>query len=117
MEAETAGSALSDLLPADVYATSTKAVTFGESAANITGIQKTGDYSMRVVLTEVSATAVYQLGVVIAPMHYYGEKDKYDYANNKFRLRQWAICPTSAPSPPSPWAPAPTSSLSSRTVL
>ena len=25
-----------------------------------------------------------QLGVVIAPMHYYGEKDKYDYANNKF---------------------------------
>ena len=84
MEAETAGSALSDLLPADVYATSTKAVTFGESAANITGIQKTGDYSMRVVFTEVSATAVYQLGVVIAPMHYYGEKDKYDYANNKF---------------------------------
>ena len=39
---------------------------------------------MRVVFTEVSATAVYQLGVVIAPMHYYGEKDKYDYANNKF---------------------------------
>ena len=29
MEAETAGSALSDLLPEDVYATSTKAVTFG----------------------------------------------------------------------------------------
>ena len=84
MEAETAGSALSDLLPADVYAASTKAVTFGESAASITGIQKTGDYSMRVVLSEVSATAVYQLGVVIAPMHYYGEKDKYDYANNKF---------------------------------
>lgn len=84
MEAETAGSALSALLPADVYATSTKAVTFGESAASITGIQKTGDYSMRVVLSEVSATAVYQLGVVIAPMHYYGEKDKYDYANNKF---------------------------------
>ena len=48
------------------------------------GIVKTGDYSMRVVLSEVSATAVYQLGVVIAPMHYYGEKDKYDYANNKF---------------------------------
>ena len=45
MEAETAGSALSDLLPADVYAASTKAVTFGESAASITGIQKTGDYS------------------------------------------------------------------------
>ncbi len=39
---------------------------------------------MRVVFSEVSATAVYQLGVVIAPMHYYGEKDKYDYDNNKF---------------------------------
>ena len=84
MEAETAGSALSDLLPADVYATSTKAVTFGESAASITGIQKTGDYSMTVTLTELNATAIYQIPVTICPMHYYGETDKYDYANNKF---------------------------------
>ncbi|MBR4635372.1 MAG: ABC transporter substrate-binding protein [Clostridia bacterium] len=59
-------------------------VQTGESADHIEGIQKTGDYSMRVVLTEVDATAIYQLGVTLAPMHYYGEKEKYDYDNNKF---------------------------------
>lgn len=59
-------------------------VQTGNSAPNIEGIQKIDDYNMRVVLTKVDATAIYQLGVNIAPMHYYGEKDKYDYDNNKF---------------------------------
>ena len=43
-------------------------VTTGESAPNISGIQKTGDYSLRVVTTQVDATAIYQLGVTIAPI-------------------------------------------------
>ena len=59
-------------------------VQTGNSAPNIEGIQKIDDYNMRVVLTKVDATAIYQLGVNIAPMHYYGEKDKYDYDNNMF---------------------------------
>ncbi len=80
---ENAGSTVEDLFPDLDHYTQTP-VTFGETAPNITGIQKTGDYSMRVVLTEVDATAIYQLGVTIAPMHYYGEKEKYDYDNNKF---------------------------------
>lgn len=62
----------------------TKGIETGTSAANISGIKKTGDYSMTVSLTQVDATAIYQLGVTIAPMHYYGEKTKYDYDNNKF---------------------------------
>ena len=62
----------------------TKGIETGTSAANISGIKKTGDYSMTVSLTQVDATAIYQLGVTIAPMHYYGEKAKYDYDNNKF---------------------------------
>ena len=62
----------------------TKGIKTGTSAANISGIKKTGDYSMTVSLTQVDATAIYQLGVTIAPMHYYGEKTKYDYDNNKF---------------------------------
>ena len=66
------------------YAAYTNAVQTGESAANISGIKKTGDYSMTVTLTQVDATAIYQLGVTIAPMHYYGEKDKYNYDNNQF---------------------------------
>ncbi len=59
-------------------------VTTGESAANIEGIQKIDDYNLRIVMTKIDATAIYHLGISIAPMHYYGEASKYDYANNKF---------------------------------
>ena len=84
MEAESAGSALSDLIPEDVYNYPTVGVETGKSADHISGIQKTGDYSMRVVATEVDATLIYQLIMPIAPLHYYGDESKYDYDNNKF---------------------------------
>lgn len=84
MEAETAGSALADLIPEDVYAYATAGVETGESAANISGIQKTGDYSVRVVLTEVSAPALGTMDIYIAPLHYYGDESLYDYDNNSF---------------------------------
>lgn len=79
---ETAGSSLFELM--ENYDAYTIGVATGESAANISGIQKTGDYSMRVILTKVDATAIYQLTLAISPMHYYGSKDAYDYDNNKF---------------------------------
>ena len=56
----------------------------GESAPNISGIQKTSDNSVRVVTTEVSATCIYQLSLVVAPLHHYGNEELYDYENNKF---------------------------------
>ncbi len=56
----------------------------GESAPNVTGIQRTGDYSMRVVSTKVDATLIYQLQLPISPMHYYGDESLYDYDNNSF---------------------------------
>ncbi len=59
-------------------------VQTGESAANISGIQKTGENSLRVVTSEVDATAIYHLSVTIAPLHYYGDASAYDYDNNKF---------------------------------
>ncbi len=59
-------------------------VQTGESAANISGIVKTGDNTFRVTTTKVDATAIYQLGVAIAPLHYYGSDELYDYDNNKF---------------------------------
>ncbi len=59
-------------------------VSTGESAANIEGIQKTGDYSMRVVLEKVDATAIYNLPVYVAPLHYYGDEAAFDYDNNNF---------------------------------
>ena len=84
MEAETAGSALSDLIPEDVYNYTAINVETGESAPNISGIQKTGDYSMRIVTTEIDATMIYQLSLPIAPLHYYGDESLYDYDNNMF---------------------------------
>lgn len=84
MEAETAGTALSELVPEDVYNYYTINVATGESAPNITGIQKTGDMSMRLVTTSLDATTIYQLNLAVAPMHYYGSEDKYDYENNQF---------------------------------
>ncbi len=61
-----------------------KGVKTGESAANISGIQRKSSTELRVILTEVDATAIYNLGVAVAPLHYYGEESLYDYANNKF---------------------------------
>lgn len=84
MEAEAADKALADLIPEDVYNYSTVGVETGDSAESISGIQRTGDYSMRIVATEIAANMVYQLAVYIAPLHYYGDESKYDYENNKF---------------------------------
>ena len=86
MEKEVGNSdALSAMMDEDVYNDyPTIGVKTGDSAANISGIKKTGDYSMTVTLDKVDATAIYQLGVTIAPMHYYGDPSLYDYDNNQF---------------------------------
>lgn len=84
MEAESAGSALSDLIPEDVYAYSTTGVNVGNAVANVAGIVKTGDYSMTLTTSELSTTMIYQLQMPIAPLHYYGDESLYDYDNNSF---------------------------------
>ena len=84
---ESAGSSISGLITTelgDMAGALTAAVQTGESAANISGIVKTGENTFRVTTTKVDATAIYQLGVSIAPLHYYGSEDLYDYDNNKF---------------------------------
>ncbi len=80
---ESAGSSLFDLM--ENYDAYTEVITTGESAASISGIQKTGEYSVKVTLTEADATAITQIGLIqVAPLHYYGSDDAYDYDNNKF---------------------------------
>ena len=81
-DTENAGSSLFSLM--ENYDTYAKGVKTGNSADKIEGIEKTGDYSVRVTLTETDATAIYQLGIAIAPMHYYGDAKKYDYDKNMF---------------------------------
>ena len=66
---------------ADMYAAG---VSTGDSAANISGIERTGDYSMTVHCTKFDATAIYNMSFPIAPLHYYGDPSAYDYENNKF---------------------------------
>ena len=53
-------------------------------APYISGIRKTGPDSLRITLTEHSATAIYQLSTAIVPMHYYGNEALYDYENHSF---------------------------------
>lgn len=82
-ETEAAGDDLFAMLNED-YPEFTQGITTGDSAANISGIEKTGDYSLRVTMDKFDAVAIYQLGVDVAPLHYYGDTSKYDYDNNMF---------------------------------
>lgn len=79
---ETAGSSLFDLM--NDYDTYSVGVSTGESADYIEGIEKTGDYSVRVTTTELDATAIYQMAQPIAPLHWYGDPAQYDYDAHKF---------------------------------
>lgn len=54
------------------------------NAPNISGIQKTGEDGLRIVMTELSATAIYTLATAVVPLHYYGDEDLYDYEDNQF---------------------------------
>ena len=81
-DTETAGSSIYDLM--ENYDAYSVGVAVGTGAANIAGIQKTGDYSIRITLTKVDATAIYQLAQTVTPLHYYGDPALYDYDNNMF---------------------------------
>ena len=88
MEAETAGSALSDLSPADVYAYSTTGVATGADVDTVSGIVKTGDYSMTITTTELSNSMIYQLQLPIASLDYYGDRSLYDYDNHSYGFKK-----------------------------
>ena len=85
---ETAGTSISSFITSEVTAIDPgyiAGVQTGESAPSITGVQKTGDNSLRIVLTKVDATAIYSLaGIYVSPLHYYGDEALYDYENNSF---------------------------------
>ena len=84
MEAETAGTALSELIPEDVYNMGTQGVETGEAAPNVAGIVKVDDYNMSVITNGVDATMIYQLSIAPCSMKYYGDESLYDYENNSF---------------------------------
>ena len=79
-DTETAGSSLTDLMPS----WSKWSALPENSAQYISGIVKTGDFSMRVITTEFSANAIYQVGQSIVPLYHYGDESQYDYNAHKF---------------------------------
>lgn len=81
-DTEKADATLQDLM--EDYDAYSIGVETGESAPSITGIKKTGDYTMTITTTSVDATAIYQLTSLIAPLHYYGDKEAFDVDNNNF---------------------------------
>ncbi|RKM62176.1 ABC transporter substrate-binding protein [Butyrivibrio sp. CB08] len=77
---EKADNEVLDYLPDDYRV----AISTGDSVDYVEGIQKVNDYEVKVTLTEVDATAIYQLAIMVQPMHYYGDASKYDYDAHKF---------------------------------
>ena len=56
----------------------------GDSAPNVAGIVRVDDYTMTVTTSSLDATAILQMSLPIAPMHWYGDESLYDYDNNMF---------------------------------
>ena len=80
-DTESAGSSLFELMPnyADVYSQQP------EGAADyISGIERVDDYTLTLTTEYLDATAIYQMSLPIAPLHWYGDESQYDYTAHKF---------------------------------
>ena len=76
---------IADLLEtAFVTAEGPKDENVEELVHTVAGIEKTGDFSVRVTLTTADAAALRCLNIPVAPLHYYGADNAYDYQNNRF---------------------------------
>jgi peptide/nickel transport system substrate-binding protein len=56
----------------------------GEGSPNISGIKKLSDTEVQITVSKYDATAIYSLGIDVAPLHYYGDLTKYNYEENQF---------------------------------
>lgn len=79
---EAAGEGLFAMMPS--YDEFNVGVVTGQSADYISGVERLGDYSMRIVATELDATMIYQMALPIAPLSYYGDEAQYDFEGHSF---------------------------------
>ena len=57
----------------------------GQPVHNISGIKKLSQTEVEIIVNGFDAAAVYTVaGIIVTPLHYYGDVNKYDYQNNKF---------------------------------
>ena len=63
----------------EAYGYAEQSVSSGESVSSISGIIKTGDYSLRIITDQMDSQTLYVLGsTYIAPLHYYGDTALYN---------------------------------------
>lgn len=81
-DTEAAGKSLFSLM--ETYDNYTKGVQLDLEVTHITGIEKTGEYSVRVTMTEQNAANIQYFDIPVAPQHYYGNPSLYQYEENRF---------------------------------
>ena len=79
-DVEAAESSLWSLLPEDLKV----AVSTGNSADYVSGVERVDDYTLKITTSEYQAPFIYQLSLPIVPLHYYGDESAYDYDAHKF---------------------------------
>lgn len=89
INAEKAATSITDLLTEQVGGEEAmlelqRGIQTGEGAASISGVTRVDDYTANLHMTTFDATAIYKVGLYLAPLHYYGDPAQYDFANNKF---------------------------------
>ncbi|MBQ1312174.1 MAG: ABC transporter substrate-binding protein [Blautia sp.] len=85
---ETAGTSITDFITANIGEEAMldlqKGIQTGSGADNVAGLTRVDDYTVNIHMTSFDATAIYNVGLYMAPLHYYGDPAAYDYKNNKF---------------------------------
>lgn len=85
-EIESAGSTVMDFM--QNYDKYSEVVKIGDSVDRIEGIEKTGEYTVRVTMSEYDVNSIYGLQFFVNPLHYYGNSELYDYDNNGFGIEK-----------------------------
>lgn len=77
-DAETAGTSIFTFLEEVAGDKYSKLVSVGNDVKSISGIEKTGKYTMTVHMSSFDATSIYNMSFTIAPLHYYGDTSLYN---------------------------------------
>ena len=81
-EAECVGKSLFTLM--ETYDSYTNGVQLDADVPYIAGIEMTGEYSVRVIMTEQNVANIHYLNIPVVPMHYYGNPSLFQYEQNTF---------------------------------
>ncbi len=77
-EVETAGSTIFQCLASVTGNKYSYGIAAGDDVKSISGIEKTGKYTMTVHMSSFDATSIYNMSFTIAPLHYYGDTSLYN---------------------------------------